>query len=385
MTEPLSMPRPWADPELTARGRLPMHAVPHLDRLELDGTWRFQLLHRPDADPTDGAWREIAVPGCWTMHGTWDRPIYTNVQMPFPDRPPITPEENPTGVYERSFELPAEWTGRRIVLHVGAAESVLLAHVNGVEVGVSKDSHLAAEFDVTDRLRPGTNDLRLTVVKWSDASFIEDQDQWWHGGITRSVFLYATEPVHLAGLRIDAGLDEDLTTGTLALEVALGWPDGSALEPGWRVEATIDGVTEPLVAVVPHAPVAARAGPFVVPGPPRRGILDLQSLNASGTLTDAEDRASWAEAEQVVRPPRVGRVRLAARIPRVTPWSAEMPALRTLGVELRAPDGAVVERVERRIGFRRVEVRGNRAAGQRARRADPRRQPPRLRPPDGPA
>jgi beta-galactosidase len=92
-----------------------------------------------------------------------------------------------------------------VVLHVGAAESVLLVGLNGAEVGVSKDSHLAAEFDVTAFLRPGANDLRLTVVKWSDASFIEDQDQWWHGGITRPVFLYATGQVHLADLLIDAG------------------------------------------------------------------------------------------------------------------------------------------------------------------------------------
>ena len=353
-------PTPWADPELTARGRLPMHAVPHADRLELDGTWRFQLLHHP-ADPVgDGdAWREIAVPGCWTMQDTWDHPIYTNVQMPFPDRPPATPAENPTGVYERAFEVPAAWAGRRIVLHVGAAESVLIAHLNGVEIGISKDSHLAAEFDITDALRPGENDLRLTVVKWSDASFIEDQDQWWHGGITRSVFLYATGPVYLAGLRVDAGLDEDLSTGTLELEAELGWPARTALEPGWRVESAIEGIAEPLVAVVPHAPTADHGpGAFAVPGPPRRGVLDLVSLNAAGALDDADDRARWADAEPVVRPPRIGRVRLAARVPDVTPWSAEMPALRTLGVVLRAPDGTVVERVERRIGFRRVEVRG---------------------------
>ncbi len=118
-------PAPWADPELTSRGRLPMHAVPHPDRLPLDGTWRFQLLHRP-ADAPGPDWGEAEVPGCWTMQDTWDRPIYTNVQMPFPHRPPETPEDNPTGVYERSFELPAGWDGRRVVLHVGAAESVLL-------------------------------------------------------------------------------------------------------------------------------------------------------------------------------------------------------------------------------------------------------------------
>ena len=153
------------------------------------------------------------------MQDTWDRPIYTNVQMPFPDRPPETPEENPTGVYERSFEVPAGWAGKRVVLHVGAAESVLLVEVNGQDVGISKDSHLAAEFEVTDLLRPGANELRLTVVKWSDASFIEDQDQWWHGGITRPVFLYATGSTYLADLVVDAGLAADGTTGTLSLEV----------------------------------------------------------------------------------------------------------------------------------------------------------------------
>jgi beta-galactosidase len=253
MTGPRGDPPPWADPELTARGRLPMHAVPHLDRLELDGSWRFQLLHAPTDAVDAAAWRAIAVPGCWTMQDTWDHPIYTNVQMPFPHRPPEVPAENPTGAYERSFELPAAWAGRRVVLHVGAAESVLIVALNGRQIGVSKDSHLAAEFEVTDAVRPGANDLRLTVVKWSDASFIEDQDQWWHGGITRSVFLYATGPAYLADVQVDAGLDHDGATGTLELEVAVGWRPGER-GPGWRVEAVVEGLDAPLAAVVADAP-----------------------------------------------------------------------------------------------------------------------------------
>ncbi|MHB8959682.1 MAG: sugar-binding domain-containing protein, partial [Candidatus Limnocylindrales bacterium] len=130
------IPQPWVDPELTSRGRLPMHAVPHSDRLPLDGTWRFQLLHSPmDAvgeSPAD--WRPIGVPGCWTMQDTWDTPHYTNVQMPFPQRPPEVPAENPTGVYERSFALPDAWAHKRVVLHVGAAESVLIVSLNGSEI-----------------------------------------------------------------------------------------------------------------------------------------------------------------------------------------------------------------------------------------------------------
>jgi len=194
--------RPWSMPELTGENRLPMHSVPHLDRVLLDGTWRFQLLHAPAEEPA-AEWGETPVPGCWTMQGTFDLPHYTNVQMPFKGDPPELPDVNPTGVYERDFELTADWmAGRRVVLHVGAAESLLIVRVNGREVGVSKDSHLAAEFDITDVVRGGPNAISLRVVKWSDATYIEDQDEWWHGGITRSVFLYATPRVHLADLRL---------------------------------------------------------------------------------------------------------------------------------------------------------------------------------------
>ena len=162
------------------------------------------------------------------MSGTWDRPHYTNVQMPFPGDPPETPALNPTGVYERDIEVPEAWAGRRIVLHVGAAESVLIVSLDGIEIGVGKDSHLASEFDLTAYLRPGRHTLTLRVVKWSDASYVEDQDQWWHGGITRPVYLYATSDVYLADVRIDAGLADDLTTGVLDMTVTVGFP-GSGL------------------------------------------------------------------------------------------------------------------------------------------------------------
>jgi beta-galactosidase len=354
----MTLPRPWADPELTSRGRLPMHAVPHDDRVSLDGTWRFQLLHSPTdpVGPSPADWRPIEVPGCWTMQDTWDKPHYTNVQMPWPQRPPDVPDENPTGVYERELTLPDAWAGRRVILHVGAAESVLIVTLNGEEVGAGKDSHLAQEFDLTDRLLRGANTLRLTVVKWSDASFIEDQDQWWHGGITRPVYLYATGPTWLDEVQIDAGLEAGNATGTLELEVHVGWREGLG-GPGWRVEARIDGLDEPLRAAVAAAPPPTEGpGDWVVPGPPRRGILDLVSMAAAGALASPDDVSRWAEARPVVRPPRVGVVRLSARIPGVTPWSAETPALRTLAVSLIAPNGSVAERIKRRVGFRRVEA-----------------------------
>ncbi|GAA4586700.1 glycoside hydrolase family 2 TIM barrel-domain containing protein [Planotetraspora phitsanulokensis] len=316
----------WASPEITGWRRLPAHAVPRAG-LTLDGRWRFQLLPHPDA-ALSGRWAEIEVPGCWTMqdfddvHGVGDLPQYTNFDMPWPDLPPRPPSANPTGVYEREVDVPAEWAGRRVVLHVGAAESVLIARVNGIDVGIGKDSHLAGEFDVTGVVRPGeSNTIGLTVVKWSDATFVEDQDQWWHGGVTRPVRLYATDPLHLDDVHIRAGL-ADGGAGDLAVEVRVRSADGM-LPDGWRVSAWLDGgSSEPQVELG----------------------------------TDEEFAALAAEREQVSG--WLGRIRLRATVPAVRAWNAETPELYGLTVRLFRPDGTVADESRHRVGFRTVEIVG---------------------------
>jgi beta-galactosidase len=268
----------WAQPEVSGWGRLPMHALDHPSRLELDGDWRFQLLDNPQA-ATGDQWGRIAVPGCWTMQDVGDHPWYINWRMPWPQPPPWLPEHNPTGVYERAVDVRAEWAGKRIVLHVGAAESVLLVAVDGEPVGASKDSHLAAEFDLTGRLRPGERAvLRLTVVKWSDASYLEDQDHWWHAGITRPVFLYATDPLHLADVRVHADLTGELTVDAYAADRS------GTLPEGWSVTATVGD--RPLA--VDEAGRAGRAAHV-------RGFV------------------------------HAGHVRLTATVPDVRCWSGETP------------------------------------------------------------
>ena len=345
----------WENPELISLRRLPMHAVPHGDRLELDGTWQFELLERADGEPT-GTWREIQVPGAWTMQDTFDKPHYTNVQMPFAGNPPHVPELNPTGIYERTFELPARWAGRRIVLQVGAAESLLVARVNGRDVGLSKDSHLAAEFDVTEVVQPGINTIHLRVIKWSDATFIEDQDEWWHGGITRPVFLYATGPVYLAEIRAIGGLAADLSTGTLEFRAEVGFA-GVEPQPGWIVETTIgapDGADAPLLSVNEEAVVTDHG--------PDGTTLAQRTVVArhayGGQMTDDEANVEWPALERRLARPLDGLVGWRREIPDVRAWSAEVPALYPVVVRLRAPGGEVVEEASLRIGFRRVEVRG---------------------------
>ncbi|MGN6333696.1 MAG: glycoside hydrolase family 2 TIM barrel-domain containing protein [Motilibacteraceae bacterium] len=352
--------RVWAQPEVTGIGRLPMSTVRHEHEvLPLDGTWRFQLLPTPESELAD-EWSVAEVPGCWTMQridgqGVEDRPHYTNVRMPFADRPPVPPAANPTGVYEREFSLPERWAGRRVVLHVGAAESVLVVALNGQEVGVGKDSHLVSEFDVTALLRTGVNVVRCTVVKWSDASFIEDQDQWWHGGITRSVKLYATGPVHLADVRADAGLADDLATGTLDVTVQVGFA-GVPPEPGWQVEVRFtddDGSERRTDGAVPVD--ATSAGDLSED----ERVLVRRYVNGD-LAAGGEVPAEVAGLMERLAPGPVGQVRgLTLTGLWVQPWSAESPNLYELEVLLRSPLGDVVERTVQRVGFRQVEIVGN--------------------------
>ncbi|MCX5062690.1 DUF4981 domain-containing protein [Streptomyces sp. NBC_00452] len=313
--DPLISLRPWEAPEVTSWGRLPMNAVDRRDgALSLDGDWRFQLLPAPDA-PVGGAWSSSYVPGVWTMQtiqGADDLPQYTNVRMPFAEFPPHSPAANPTGVYEREVDVPADWAGRRIVLQVGAAESVLLVHVDGRPVGVSKDSHLAADFDLSDVVRPGERCVvRLTVVKWSDASHIEDQDQWWHGGITRSVLLYATDPLHLADVTVRAAFD-----GELRIDCRVRDASGS-LPEGWYVSGEMEG----------QLLVQER---------------EFDRFNVE------DDRVSDF----------LGEARIQATVPDVRTWNAETPELYDLTVRLHRRDSTVVDTSRHRVGFRDVEIIG---------------------------
>lgn len=329
--------RLWDAPGVSGWRRLPMHAVSRGDhgdgasRIVLDGGWRFQLLPTPQS-PLGDRWTELVVPGCWTVqdfddsHEVNDRPQYTNFQMPWPEPPPHLPPVNPTGVHEREVDIPADWAGRRIVLHVGAAESVLIAEVNGEPVGGGKDAHLASEFDVSEAVRAGeSNTVRLTVVKWSDATYVEDQDHWWHGGITRSVFLYATDPLYLADVRVTTDLDHrDLAdggagtktdTGKLRVDVDARCTAGF-LPAGWHVSAELDDPRGPDRPLTPEPVEAHRA-------------------------------SDWQ-----------GKATLTAIVPGVRAWTAESPELYGLAVRLHRPDGTVADRARCRVGFRTVEIRG---------------------------
>jgi beta-galactosidase len=333
--------RTWAHPQTVSIGRLPARATltpfpdPEAARvggrelspfvLGLNGDWRFRLVDRPEAvpqdfvDPTfdDGGWALLPVPSNWTMHG-YDRPHYTNIQMPFDGAPPHVPDENPTGLYRRAFEAPAEWAGRRIVLEIGGAESVLYVWMNGRAVGMGKDSRLPQAFDVTDFVRLGeTNHLALVVVKWSDASYVEDQDQWWMGGVHRDVRLYSTGRTYIEDVFARASPSPDFASGRLEADVKVGF--AHAPRDGCRIEAQL----------------------FHADGSP-----------LWRTPLEAEVKAATA-GHRPYDPPR-GIVSLRGVVPAPELWSAERPSLHTLVVTLRDEAGGVIEATACKVGFRSV-------------------------------
>ena len=344
-------------PETTSVNRLPMLNIEHIEQISLDGTWRFQLLHTP-TEKLGKRWATIPVPGLWTMQEPsdvfFDKPIYTNVQMPFSQQPPFVPEENPTGVYERDFDLPTSWLGKRIVLQLGGYESVALIYINGVEVGLTKDSRLAAEFDVTNFVKSGNNVVRIDVTKWSDATYIEDQDQWWHGGITRSVKLHATNKVFIEKFAAIAGLEKDLTTGTLDVRAKISSIDNESTD-GYALHMSIRELPKQKSAALSHT-LKSFVPPIWTETPEEVAIAARDFFHAkfwNGNLPK-----SAQTAVSIMEPPPEGEVALSTKVAKIKAWSAEEPHLYTLDIELRNPDGAVIEVSQQRIGFRSIVIKG---------------------------
>jgi beta-galactosidase len=351
------LPNYWMSPETNSVNRLPMLNIEHFESISLDGTWRFQLLKSP-TDDSRKRWGKIEVPGLWTMQSGdelfFDKPIYTNVQMPWDHIAPDVPKENPTGIYERDFLIPQSWDSKRIVLHLGGYESVALLSINGVEVGLTKDSRLAAEFDITQFIKRGKNTVRITVTKWSDATYIEDQDQWWHGGITRSIKIYATDEVFIERFHATCGLKTDGTTGTLRVEAFVGAINGKNTD-GYTLRTFIEELPK-----VKSASMAKALKNHVAPvwTEISEELRDASKKHFFGEFWDGNIPAETSKALEQLRQPSPGRILLETSIPKVQQWSAETPHLYTLRIELVNPAGVVVELSQLKIGFRSVVIKG---------------------------
>ncbi|MFE5107803.1 glycoside hydrolase family 2 TIM barrel-domain containing protein [Streptomyces sp. NPDC056663] len=238
----------------------------------LNGMWRFRLSQTiPVAedfaavDFDDSGWDSISVPSHWVLQGdgAYGRPIYTNVQFPFPIDPPHVPDENPTGDYRRHFDMPADWSeAERVLLRFDGVESLFKLWVNGEEIGSAGGSRLAHEFDVTSSLRPGDNVVAVRVHQWSAASYLEDQDQWWLPGIFRDVTVIARPAGGIEDVWLRTGfenghgqIETEVTADAAAFPVTLRLPE-LGIEQVWATAADVapldvDGV-EPWSAEQPR-------------------------------------------------------------------------------------------------------------------------------------
>lgn len=281
----------------------------------------------------DSGWQAIQVPSCWELQGH-GYPIYTNVQYPFPMDPPRVPlEDNPTGCYRLRFTVPPEWEGRPVFVHFGGVYSAFTVWVNGVEIGFSKDSKTPAEFYVTPHLVEGENVLAVHVVKWSDGSYLEDQDMFHFGGIFRSVYLFAPAPAHVRDFFVWSEWEGDDAVLRASVEVA-----GEA--GGHTVELALgrgDGAS-------PKSPSHLRGEGTGVRG----GLGTTREWISSAphpALTPIGDSEGRVLSVSVASPRR---------------WSAEDPYLYDVEIVLRNADGEIVDRRVRRFGFRHVEIREGR-------------------------
>lgn len=161
----------------------------------LNGEWSFAWYPKPADVPEmpNGVseWKKIDVPSNWEMRG-YGTPIYTNSKYPFPVNPPfIDKKDNPVGIYRRSFEVPQSFADQQVILHFGGVTSAYRVWVNGQFMGYAEDARLPSEFDVTSALKPEGNQITVQVWRWSDGSYLEDQDHWRMSGIHREVLLMA--------------------------------------------------------------------------------------------------------------------------------------------------------------------------------------------------
>ena len=309
--------------------------------LSLNGTWKFGYFESPAEVPADffkpafndRKWGTIEVPSNWEMQG-YGQAVFRNVSAPFyivppeeirnrfrrrfqEDVPPFAvqfpkaPEFNPTGAYRTTFNLPRDWKGEQVFLRFEKVASASFVWINGQEVGYNEGAQEPAEYNVTKYLKPGKNTLAVLVLKYSDGYYLEGQDYWRLAGIFDDVTLYASPQARIWDWQVITDFGPDFVDSDLSVAVTLRGFDVQG--SGYRVKATVskDGKN---VAEMSGGPVAIGPG-------------SCQTVN------------------------------LAAKVKAPEKWTAETPALYRMDLVLTDAAGKVVDQVDKRIGFKKTEIR----------------------------
>ena len=324
----------WENPSVLGINKLPYHATlqlpskqkTHKEIISLDGEWLFHWSRNPEERPVDfyrddydaTGWDKVTVPGNWQTqgHGT---PIYININYPFMrNRPSVTTEppkdwtayenRNPVGSYVTQFNVTKEMLSKNLILHFGGVHSAFYVWVNGQKVGYSQNSMSPAEFDVTKYVDEGNNRLAVEVYRWSDGSYLEDQDMWRLSGIYRPVQLWVRPLTHISDYNVTAEPNADYSKAQVKALVSLCNVGDKA----------VDGL---------------------------QAILKIDNHEIKGTV----DQLSVGDTTKVALNYTINKPLL---------WSAEKPNLYPFSVELRNQKGQVIEHFDYHLGVKKVEVVG---------------------------
>ncbi len=324
----------WENPAVLGINKLPYHATLQLpskwkeckEIVSLDGEWQFHWSRNPEERPVGferedydvSQWHKIKVPGNWQTQG-FGTPIYTNIEYPFKrNRPSVTSEpprdwtayenRNPVGSYVTFVNVTKEMLAKNLILHFGGVHSAMYVWLNGKKVGYSQNSMSPAEFDVTSYLREGMNKLAVEVYRWSDGSYLEDQDMWRLSGIFREVQLWVRPLVHIADYQVTAVPNNDYSEAEVCAKISIcnTGKRYAKVFPVFKIEKIINSQLRPL------------------------------AINAGDTVCQIY--------HYTLKNPQL--------------WSAEKPNLYPFSVELQDKKRQVVEHFDYHLGVKRVECVG---------------------------
>ncbi len=293
----------------------------------LNGLWKFHWSANPSKRPESffkpsydvSSWDDLPVPSNWQLYG-YGVPIYVNSRLSYalPEPPRVAHNRNPVGSYRRTFRVPKSWRGRQVFLHFDGVKSAFYVCVNGRLVGYSQGSMTPAEFNITRYVNPvKDNVLAVEVYRWSDGSYLEDQDMWRFSGIYRDVYLFSTPALHIRDFAVHTDLDRRYRDATLRLRVSIHNYGDEQSSPAQLIAAVTRDA---------HAQIVARL------------VAAVPALPAHAETT----------------------VVLSARVTNPAKWTAETPNLYHLVLSLRTPSDSVLEATGTSFGFREIEIRNGR-------------------------
>lgn len=315
-----SFDKPWEDPSSSLY-------------MSLNGNWKFHWVKQPSERPTDfhkpgynvSSWKEIPVPSNWEMHG-YGTPIYTNITYPFKNNPPLIQpqkgytnekEPNPVGSYRREFNIPEDWDGKEIFLQFNGVYSGLFVWINGKKVGYSQGANNVAEFNITDYVKKGNNIIAAQVFRWTDGSYLEDQDMFRLSGIYRDVFLYATPKVHVRDYALSSEFKgDDYNSASFKVK-------GYVKNYGKKSSS--------------------------------KNTLSVSLLDPNG-----KEVTTLTQAIPTIKDKEELTYDLQANVTKPLLWSAEKPNLYSVIISLKDENGNTLEAMSSKFGFRKIEIKNKR-------------------------